>query len=127
MPYFVICPIYAVLVAGGLLLGLGLLCFAQTRRYSGFALCGTAGTFPGFVLGNLLFWAVFIGIAAFLRIPLEHFKDSSFVMYPAAIFLIIVLIVGLAVANILGCGSGFLAGCWVFAKIRRRFSKKSAQ
>jgi hypothetical protein len=95
MPYFVICPIYAVLVAAGLLPGLGLLCFARTRRYSGFVLCGTVGTFPGFVLGNLLFWAVFFGIAVLLKIPVEHFQSSHLVIGTAGIFLIIVLIVGL--------------------------------
>ena len=127
MPYFVICPIYAVLVASGLLLGLGLLCFARTRRYSGFVLCGTALTFPGFVLGNLLFWGVFVRIAVLLKIPVEHFQNSHLVVGTAGIFLIIVLIVGLAVANVRGCSSGFLVGCWLFAKIRKRLSKKSAQ
>jgi hypothetical protein len=127
MPYFVICPIYAVLVVMGLLLGLGLLFFARTRRFSGFILSGTVGTFPGFVVGNLLFWAIFVGIAMLLKIPIEHFKDSQVVGGVAGILLIIVLVGGLAVANILGCGSGFLVGCWLFAKIKRRLSNESLE
>jgi hypothetical protein len=127
MPYFVICPIYAALVAFGLLLGLGLLCSARTRRYAGFILSGTIGTFPGFIIANLLCWVVFFGVAVVLKIPMEHFKDSEIALGMAGIFLIIVLVGGLIVANILGCGSGFLAGCWLFAKIRRRLSNKSVQ
>ena len=125
MPYFVICPIYAVLVVGGLILGLGLLCFARLRRYAGFILCGTAGTFPGFLIGNLLFWVAFIGLALLLKIPVDRFGDSDFIKVIGGWFLIVVMIGGLAIANILGCGLGFLFGCWLFAKNKKRSAKKS--
>ena len=127
MPYFVICPIYAAFVVGGLLLGLGLACSARTRRFSGYVLCGTAGTLPGFVVGNLLFWWGFLGIAVLLKIPADHLPDSGLIKGIGGVFLIVVLVGGLVLANILGCCSGFLAGCWLFAKIRRRLSNKSAQ
>lgn len=123
MPYFFILPIYAILVAAGLLLGLGFLCFERTRAFSGFILSGTFGTFPGFVIGNILFWAVFVGIAMLLKIPVEHFKDSDVVGGIAGLILLIVMVGGLVLANILGCISGFFAGCWTYAKVRERWSR----
>jgi hypothetical protein len=127
MPYFIIFPIYVVLVVLGLLLGLGLLFIPRLRQYSGIVISGTIGTFPGFAIGNLLFWVIFIGIARILNIPIEHFKDSQAIVGSASIVLLIALIGGLAGANILGCGAGFIAGSWLFVKIRKKFSNKPLQ
>ncbi len=121
MPYFFILPIYAILLAAGLLLGLGFLCFARTRPISGLILSGTFGTLPGFVIGNILFWAVFVGVAMLLKIPVEHFKDSDVAGGIAGFALIFFMIGGLALANVLGCVSGFFAGCWAYAKVRKRW------
>ena len=121
MPYFFILPIYAILLAAGLLFGLGFLCFARTRSISGFILSGTFGTLPGFVIGNILFWAVFVGFAMLLKIPVEHFKDSDVAGGIAGLILLSVMVGGLALANVLGCVSGFFAGCWIYAKVRERW------
>lgn len=124
MPYFVIFPIYVALFAGGLLLGTALICFARTRRYAGFVISGTLGTLPTFIISNVLFWSAFVGIAILLKIPAEHFKDSHLVNAGAGILLIITLVGGLIVANLIGCISGFLAGCWFFAMLNKRWAVK---
>jgi len=125
MPYFFIFPIYAILLAGGLLLGLGFLCFARTRPAAGFVLSGTFGTFPGFVIGNVLFWAVFVGATMLLKIPVEHFKDSDLAGVIAGIILIALMVGGLALANVLGCILGFFAGCWIYGKVRERWIRST--
>ena len=130
MPYFIICPIYAILFTGGIFLGLGFWVRPSTRPYSGIVLSGTLGTIPGFIVGNILFWAISIAILWLIYFPLKFLETAL----PENIFKIIELVVGipglialaagLLFANIIGCLAGFLAGCYLIDYMRQRLSNQ---
>jgi len=125
MPYFFIFPVYVGLVGLGILAGIILLFFQRTRPLSGYVFSGTAGTFPGFIIGNLLFWVLFIGVLRLFKGPIDRLPDSDFIRTLGGGILILIIIGGLALANILGCGFGFFSGCWIYRKIKKRKSNKS--
>jgi hypothetical protein len=120
MPYFFICPIYVGLVGLGILGGIVLLFFQRTRPLSGYVLSGTAGTLPGFIIGNLLFWVLFIGVLRLFKGPIDRLPDSNFIRTLGGGILILIIIGGRALANILGCGFGFFSGCWIYRKIKNK-------
>jgi ABC-type antimicrobial peptide transport system permease subunit len=125
MPYFFIFPVYVGLVSLGILAGLVLLFFQRTRSLSGYVFSGTAGTLPGFIIGNLLFWVLFIGVLRLLKGPIDRLPDTDFVRSLGGRILILMMIGGLALANILGCGIGFFSGCWIYRKIKKRKASTS--
>jgi hypothetical protein len=119
MPYFFIGPIYAILLVGLFALSLVLFCFRRSRHLSSYVAVGALGTFPGFVVGNLLFWLVLFAVASIVKKPLDQIS-SEVVHGVAAVGLVVFVVGGLAVANIGGCLAGFLAGVWVRRKLRRK-------
>jgi len=122
MPYFSLCPVYIGLVGLGILGGIVLLFFQRIRPLSGYVLSGTAGTLPGFIIGNLLFWVLFIGVFRLFKGPVDRLPDSDFIRTLGGGILILFIIGGLALANILGCGFGFFSGCWIYRMIKKRKS-----
>ncbi len=120
MPYFFILSVYIGLLSLGIIVGIILLFFQRTRSLSGYIFSGTAGTLPGFIIGNLLFWLLFIGALQLFKEPIHRLPDSDFVRTVGGGFLILLMMGGLALANILGCGLGFLSGCWIYGKIKKR-------
>lgn len=121
MPYFVILPVYVMAVAVLAVIALALVCFERHRRKGLMMLAGTFGTFPGFVVGNLLFWLVIVGIAAIVKTPFDKLS-SDLVNGVVGVGLAIFVVVGLAVANIIGCLAGFFGMIWIIAKL---FPKKT--
>ena len=120
-PYFFILPVYAMAIAVLAVIALALVCFKRHRRKGLMMLAGTFGTFPGFVVGNLLFWLVLVGIATVLKTPLEKLS-SDLVNGVVGVGLAIFVVVGLALANIVGCLAGFFGTIWIIAKL---FPKKT--
>jgi hypothetical protein len=117
MPYFIICPIYAVMFLGLLLLA-GVLAFTkQFRRWSSYLVAGALGTLPGFIIGNVLFWLIAWGFFTVLQKPLQQ-VSSDVVNGAAAMGLVIVFVGGLGLANVAGCAAGFLGGIWIRSKFR---------
>ena len=72
MPYFIICPIYALLFVGLLLVSAVLFFIKSTRSWSSYIACGAAGTIPGFILGNILFWLVAWGLVNLMLKPIHQ-------------------------------------------------------
>ena len=119
MPYFIICPIYALLVVGFMLLSLVLLFIKRLRHWSSYVALGTLGTIPGFVIGNVLFWLVLFGVASLIQKPMQQIS-SSVLDGVAAVGVVLFFVGGLALANIGGCAAGFLGGVWLRSKFRRK-------
>ena len=119
MPYFIICPIYALLFVGLMLLSVVLLFIKPLRQWSSYLALGTLGTFPGFILGNVLFWLVAWGLLTILQKPAQQIT-SDIAKGAAAVTTVICFVGGLAVANLVGCAAGFLGGVWIRSKFRRR-------
>lgn len=118
MPYFIICPIYAAIFVGLLLLA-GVLAFTkQFRRWSSYLVAGALGTLPGFIVGNVMFWLAAIGVMAVLRKPLD-LVESELGSGTATVGLILFLGGGLVFANIAFCALGFMGGFWLRSKFRR--------
>ena len=119
MPYFFICPIYVLLVLGLLGLAVGVRFTSKYRGYTSHIVFGAIGTFPGFFLGNAMFWALFLGLVWLLKkVPMELSGD---VIKTAAAFGLAGLFVGgLALANAVGFVGGFLSGFW----LRKYMNKK---
>src|SRR6266702_3144066 len=119
MPYFIICPIYALLFFG-LLFASGVLLFIKPlRRWSSYLAVGTLGTFPGFILGNVIFWLIAWGLLTILQKPVQQLT-SDIANGVAAVATVIFFVGGLAVANIGGCVAGFLGGVWIRSRFRRK-------
>ena len=121
MPYFIICPIYALLFVGLMLASLALLFIKRWRHWSSYVACGALGTFPGFVLGNASFWLVVWGLLTLVQKPVQQIT-SDIANGVAAVATVIFFVGGLAIANIGGCAAGFLGGVWM----RSRFRGKDA-
>jgi hypothetical protein len=125
MPYFIICPIYAAMFVGMLLLAVALAYTKQFRSCSSYLVAGALGTFPGFIIGNVLFWLVAWGLLTLLQKPLQQ-VNSDIANGAAAVGLVVSFVGGLAVANVAGCAVGFLAGIWIRSKFRRQHSAPNA-
>jgi hypothetical protein len=119
MPYFIICPIYAVLFVGLILISLALLFIKELRHWSSYVACGAVGTIPGFILGNILFWVIALGVLQIFQKPMQQIT-SDIAVGAATITVIIFFIGGLAIANIAGCAVGFVGGLWIRHKFRRK-------
>lgn len=121
MPYFIICPIYALLFIGLMLVSVVLLFIKRLRHWSSYVALGAVGTIPGFIIGNVLFWLLLFGVASVVQKPMQQIS-SSVLDGVAAVGLVLFFVGGLAVANIGGCAAGFLGAVW----IRYRFRRKDA-
>ncbi len=119
MPYFIICPIYALLFAGLMVLSVVLLFIKRLCRWSSYVAVGALGTFPGFILGNVIFWVITWGLLTILHKPMQQIT-SDIANGVAAIAVVIFFVGGLAVANIGGCAAGFLGGVWIRSRFRRK-------
>jgi ABC-type antimicrobial peptide transport system permease subunit len=126
MPYFIICPVYALLVIALLLVATVLFFFKKFRFLSSYILCGTIGTFPGFVIGNVVFWLIVAGVATLLQKPMQQ-VTSDLAKGVAAGGFILLFIGGLALANISGFVAGFFGGIWLRWKFSKRKSKMTGQ
>jgi hypothetical protein len=118
MPYFIICPIYAVLFVGLLFVSCVLLFIKPLRRWSSYLAVGAVGTLPGFILGNVIFWLVTWGLLTIAHKPLQQLS-SDIANGVAAVVVVVFFVGGLAIANIGGCVVGFFGGVWLRAKLRR--------
>lgn len=121
MLYFFICLIYALLFAGLMLVSLVLCFIKRLRQWSSYVACGALGTFPGFVLGNIVFWLVALGVLTLVQKSARQMTSdiaNDVAHLAAATF----FVGGLAVANIGGCAAGFFGGAW----IRSKYSRKNA-
>lgn len=127
MPYFFILPIYLGLFFLFLMIGVVLLFIPRLRKFSGYILSGTVGTFPGFVLLNILFWIVLVGIAALIKVSVGDLLDHEVVGASLGLGLILFIVVGLSLANIIGCSGGFLAGMWIYRFIQKRRAGKTPE
>ena len=117
--YFFICPIYALLFAGLMPVSLVLCFIKHLRQWSSYVACGALGTFPGFVLGNIVFWLVALGVLTLVQKSVQHItSDIADDVAPFAIVLF--LVGGLAVTNIGGCAAGFFGGVWIRSKYGRK-------
>ena len=76
MPYFIICPIYALLFTGLMLLSIVLLFIKRLRHWSSYIVLGTLGTIPGFIVGNILFWLLLFGVASLVQKPVQQISSS---------------------------------------------------
>ena len=119
MPYFIICPIYALIFVGLLLASAVLLFIKPLRRWSSYLAVGALGTFPGFILGNVIFWLVAWGLLTILQKPVLQLT-SDITNGVAAVATVFFFVGGLAVANIGGCAAGFLGGVWIRSKFKRK-------
>jgi hypothetical protein len=112
VPYFFILPIYVLILLGLLLASGTLLLIKPLRHWSSFVAVGALGTLPGFVLGNLIFWLITWAVFSLLQRPFQQVA-SDVVKGVAGVAGILFLMVGLALANIVGVIAGFLGGVWV--------------
>jgi hypothetical protein len=119
MPYFIICPIYALVFVGLLLASAVLLFIKPLCRWSSYLAVGALGTFPGFILGNVIFWLVAWGLLTILQKPVLQLA-SDITNGAAAVTTVIFFVGGLAVANIGGCAAGFFGGVWIRSKFKRK-------
>ena len=121
MPYFFIVPAYAVL-----LVGLGLAAFLtrltpQFRWVGGYLIGGGIGTLPGFVMANGI--VTIAGIVPAL--VAERWALPECVRHVCGMFAGMTLMLGPFAASAAGIGVGFLAGCWIVWRARRkRFSRR---
>lgn len=119
MPYFFICPIYALLFAGLMPVSLVLCFIKHLRHWSSYIVCGALGTFPGVVLGNVVFWVHALGFLILVKKPVQYItSDIADNVAPFAIVLF--LVGGFAVTNIGGCAAGFFGGVWIRSKYGRK-------
>lgn len=116
MPYFFILLVYALLFVSLIFLSVVLLFIKRLRHWSSYVALGAVGTFPGFVVGNFLFWLLLFELGPILQKPMQQ-VSSSVIKDVVGIGMVLVSLGGLAVANIGGCVAGFLGGAW----IRSRF------
>jgi hypothetical protein len=122
MPYFFICPIYVLLVLGLLALAVGVRFTDKYRNYSGHIIFGVIGTFPGFVLGNVIFWALFVGSVLLLKkAPIDFSGDVT--KTAAALGLAGLFLGGLALANVVGCLGGFLVGFLFRSRTKKKLNQ----
>jgi len=119
MPYFIICPIYALLFVGLMLASAVLLFIKPLRRWSSYLAAAALGTFPGFILGNVIFWLVAWGSLTILQKPRQQFT-SDIATDVTALATLIFFVGGLAVANIGGVTAGFFGGVWIRSKFMRK-------
>jgi hypothetical protein len=118
MPYFFICPLYALLLLCLFTLAVVARFVPRFRNYSSYLAIGAVGTIPGFVIGNALFWLCVVGAAIVLKKPLDHL-DGVF-KTGAAFGFVAVFLAGLVMANVGGCAIGFLFGLWLRRKLRKK-------
>jgi len=119
MPYFFILPIYALLFGGLLMVSIALCFTKRFKHWSSYIAIGALGTFPGFIIGNILFWLVTWGLLTLFHKPMQQ-MTSDIAHGVETVAVVIFFIGGLSLANIGGCIAGFLGGVW----IRSKFSKK---
>ena len=122
MPYFFIIPIYGLIFVGLLIISLGLRFIKQLRPFSSYVACGALGTFPGLIIGNVIFWLIAWGLFTLLQKPMQQ-VTSDIANGVEAIAVVIFFVGGLAIANIGGCVVGF----WGGVLIRSRFTRKRVE
>ncbi|MGF1678624.1 MAG: hypothetical protein ACFCUX_05450 [Candidatus Methylacidiphilales bacterium] len=120
MPYFLIVPIYLLLVAAWI--GLGFICWLvpRTRSLSGWIWSGTAGSLPGWLVANFLFWLILVLVFLLLKAPLESLNPSDGLSAAFGGMALIAVVVGLALTNVLGCVLGFIGGCFLYGWLTGR-------
>lgn len=114
VPYFIILPIYALLLV--LLAGAAVVarCIPSWRPASGFIVAGAVGTLFGFVVANVV-----VTLAGFLPLwGAQHFIPPPWLQQAGAVVVAVILLVGPFVASGIGVALGFAAG--VFFRFRRR-------
>ncbi len=102
-----------------MIISLALLFIKPLRHWSSYIACGALGTFPGFFLGNVIFWLVAWGLLTLLQKPVQQFT-SDIAKGVVAVSVLITFFGGLAIANIGGCTAGFIGGIWIRSKFRRK-------
>jgi hypothetical protein len=117
--------IYLTIFLAFFLLGGVIYFIPRLRKYSGYIWSGTAGTLPGILWYNILY-SLFPLVLAFGFIL---YKRGDFLISNAIINsniwggIMIALIIGFILANIIGCGVGFIGGALLYKKyIRQRTS-----
>jgi len=125
MPYFFICPLYALLFMALMLVSLVLLFIRSWRQYSSYVFFGALGTLPGFIFGNVVFLLVAWGMLAIHQKPMSQ-VTSDIAQGIATFNLIIFFVSGLAIANLGGCVAGFLGGIWIRSMFRKKIQANPA-
>lgn len=114
MPYFIILPVYALLLVFLAIAAIVARCVESWRPACGYIVGGTVGTLPGFIVANIV-----ITVAGLLPVLMaEHFTLPQWAQQTGALVAAVLLFIGPFAASALGVVLGFAAG--VFFVFRRR-------
>ena len=117
MPYFIILPVYALLLAFLAAASVVARCVESWRPASGYIVGGTVGTLPGFIVANVV-----VTLAGLLPVLVaQHFTPPQWLQQAGAVVVAAILLIGPFVASAIGVVLGFAAGVFfVFRRRRRR-------
>lgn len=117
MPYFIILPVYALLLAFLAIAAFVARSVESWRPASGYIVAGTVGTLPGFMVANVV-----VMLAGFSPVLMaQHFAPPQWLQQASVIVAAAILLVGPFVASTIGIALGFAAGVFfVFIRRRRR-------
>ena len=117
MPYFIILPIYALLLAFLVIAAIFARYVESWRPASGYLVGGTVGSFLGFIVANLI-----VTLAGVLPVLVaRHLTPPQWLQQAGAVVVAAILLVGPFVASAMGVILGFAAGVFfVFRRRRRR-------
>ncbi len=117
MPYFIILPIYALLLVFLVVAAVVARCIPAWRAASGSIVAGAVGTGFGFVVANVI-----VTLAGFLPLWVaQQCTLPPWLQQAAAVVVAVILLVGPFVASAMGVALGFVAG--VFWGYRRRLRR----
>lgn len=120
VPYFFILPVYATLLVMLTLAALLTRLTPQLRWTSGYVIGGAIGTVPGFLLANGM-----VTLAGLLpALVAERCALPEWLRQACGIWAAVTLMLGPFAASTAGCALGFLAGCGIVRRRRRRFSRR---
>lgn len=117
MPYFIILPIFALLLVGLGIAAIVARCVESWRPASGYIVGGAGGTLLGFIVVNVI-----VTLAGLLPVLVaQHFTLPQWLQQAGAVVVAAILLIGPFVASAIGIVFGFAAGvCFVFGRRRRR-------
>ena len=115
MPYFIILPVYALLILGLTIAVVVSRFVPRLRPASGYVIGGTVGTLPGFLLANVV-----ITLAGLLPVWVgQNMAMPPWLQDASKFFVAVVLLIGPFVASAIGVLIGFAAGLYFVFRRRR--------
>ncbi|MEI8044676.1 MAG: hypothetical protein WCL11_24915 [Verrucomicrobiota bacterium] len=116
MPYFIILPVYALLICGLSIAAVATRFVPKVRPASGYIVGGILGMIPGFILANVIVTlAGLLPVWASQKVTLPQWLESAMKIFVAA-----VLLLGPFAASAVGVLVGFALGALIVFRRRRR-------